>query len=265
MDSTILEIEHSAAIATLWLNRPALHNALNEALIDALTHALNALASDASVRVIVLAGRGASFCAGADLDWMRRAAGFSDAQNLADAQALATLLKTLYRCPKPVIARVHGAALAGGMGLVAACDIAIATPEARFGLSEVRLGLIPATIAPYVSEAIGLRAMRRYTLSAERLQADTAWRLGLIHEIVAPDMLDSSIAAVAQQLVQGAPGALAQSKKLLRAVADGSTSDDALLAETAALIARTRAGSEAREGLAAFFDKRRPAWQEEQD
>ncbi|MGL6071471.1 enoyl-CoA hydratase/isomerase family protein [Craterilacuibacter sp.] len=263
MQTSTLLIERKRHTATIWLNRPERHNALDEHVIRELTHSLQQLAGETAIRVIVLAGCGTSFCAGADLDWMRRAATFTATQNREDAQALATLLKTIYRSPKPVIARIHGAAMAGGMGLVAACDIAVATEQAVFGLSEVRLGLIPATIAPYVSEAIGLRAMRRYTLSAERISADKAWQLGLVHELVPADALDACIEKLAQQLALGAPQAIANSKSLLRQTAENSTADDSWLAETASLIAQTRTGAEAQEGLAAFFDKRRPAWQEE--
>lgn len=263
MNYTTLQIEQQGKVATLWLNRPELHNALNETLIAELTDAMQALGHDASVRVIVLAGRGKSFCAGADLDWMRRAASYGEQENLADARNLATLLKTIYRSAKPVIARIHGPAMAGGTGLAAVCDIAIATDAARFALTEVRLGLIPATIGPYVADAIGWRQARRYFLSAERISAETALRLGLIHERVSEDALDARVADIAGELAGGAPGALREAKQLLAELRDGSPWDDALLEHTAGRIAAIRTSDEAREGLAAFFEKRPPSWQQQ--
>lgn len=260
MTYSTLQIERAGKVATIWLNRPELHNAMNEALIADLTAALCALNHDDAVRVIVLAGRGKSFCSGADLDWMRRAAGFGQDENRADAERLATMLKTLYRSAKPTIARVHGAAMAGGMGLVAACDVAIATDAARFALSEVRLGLIPATIGPYVADAIGHRHARRYFLSAERLSATTALKLGLVHEVVADNALDARVAEVAGEIAKGGPLALAAAKELLATLREGTPYDDELLDETALRIAAIRATDEAREGLAAFFDKRLPSW-----
>ncbi|HJV07530.1 MAG TPA: enoyl-CoA hydratase/isomerase family protein [Chromobacteriaceae bacterium] len=259
---TTLEIEYQGYVATVWMNRPALHNAMNEALIAELTHAVRTLNDDTSVRVIVLAGRGKSFSAGADLDWMRRAAGYSQTENLADAQRLAEMLATLYRSKKPLIGRIHGPAMAGGTGLTAVCDIAIATDAARFALTEVRLGLIPATIGPYVADAIGPRQARRYFLSAERIDAATAARLGLVHEVVPADQLDPCIANLAAELAKGGPQALAASKDLLARLRQGSPWDDALLADTAQRIAAIRATDEAREGLAAFFEKRPANWLE---
>ncbi|RQO78353.1 enoyl-CoA hydratase [Aquitalea sp. FJL05] len=259
-----LQIEQQGKVATVWMNRPELHNAMNETLIAELTAAFKALQLDDSVRVIVLAGRGKSFSAGADLDWMRRAAGYSEAENLADAHHLAAMLKTIYRSKKPVIARIHGAAMAGGTGLTAVCDIAIATEHARFALTEVRLGLIPATIGPYVADAIGWRQARRYFLSAERIDAATAARIGLVHEVVAAEALDERIASIAAELALGAPQALSAAKDLLSVLHEASPWDDDLLNDTAGRIASIRVGQEAREGLAAFFDKRPPAWQQEQ-
>lgn len=259
-----VEISQAGHTATVWMNRPELHNALNETLIAELSAAFKALQLDDSVRVIVLAGRGNSFSAGADLDWMRRAAGYSEAENLADANKLAAMLKAIYRSKKPVIGRIHGAAMAGGTGLAAVCDVAIATPKARFALTEVRLGLIPATIGPYVADAIGWRQARRYFLSAERIDAATALGIGLVHEVVADERLDERIADIAAELAKGAPQALSAAKDLLAVLHEGSPWDDGLLADTAGRIASIRAGQEAREGLAAFFDKRPPAWQQEQ-
>ncbi|WP_230623627.1 enoyl-CoA hydratase/isomerase family protein [Chromobacterium violaceum] len=262
MSYTTLQIEQTGKVATVWLNRPELHNALNEVLIAELTEAMRQLNRNEAVRVIVLAGRGKSFCAGADLDWMRRAAGYSEAENLADAQKLAAMLKSVYRSAKPVIARIHGAAMAGGTGLAAVCDVAIATDAAKFALTEVRLGLVPATIGPYVADAIGPRQARRYFLSAERITAGTALKLGLIHELVSEELLDARVAEIAEELAKGAPGALREAKLLLAELREGSPWDDQLLERTAGRIASIRAGDEAREGLASFFDKRAPKWQE---
>src|SRR5574343_1056312 len=256
-----LELERNGPIATVWMNRPDLHNAFNETLIAELTRAFVVLDSDDSVRVVILAGRGPSFCAGADLAWMRRAADYSEEKNRADALALARMLKTLYRMQKPTIARVHGAAFGGGTGLTAACDMAIAADSATFALSEVRLGLIPATIGPYVADAIGWRQARRYFLSAERIDAATALRIGLVHEVVAEDALDSRIAEIAAELGKGAPHALTAAKELLGCLHDSSPLDDELLSDTAHRIAAIRITDEAREGLAAFFEKRPPSWQ----
>ncbi len=236
-----------------------MHNAFDETSIAELTHALVALERDDAVRAVVLLGHGKSFCAGADLNWMKRMAGFGEKENLADAMALATLLKTLYRLPKPTIARVHGAAYGGGVGLVACCDIAIAAQQATFALTEAKLGLIPATIGPYVVEAIGARAARRYFLTAERFEAAEAYRIGLVHDLVLIEELDARINELLGALVVAGPHAQAESKALLRAIAHRPI-DDAVSADTAARIARIRKSPEGREGVAAFLGKRRPAW-----
>jgi methylglutaconyl-CoA hydratase len=211
------------------------------------------------VRAIVLAGAGQSFCAGADLNWMKRMAGYSRAQNLADAQSLAEMLSALNEIPKPTIARVHGAAFGGGIGLVACCDIAIGTPDAVFALSEARLGLIPATISPYVVGAIGVRAARRLFLTAERFTAAEAFRMGLLHELAMPNELDARIDEVLGMLLKAGPSAQAECKALLRAVANRPV-DAALIAETAERIATVRASAEGKEGVAAFLAKRSAAW-----
>lgn len=224
-----LELERNGPIATVWMNRPDLHNAFNETLIAELTRAFVVLDGDDSVRVVILAGRGPSFCAGADLAWMRRAADYSEEKNRADALALARMLKTLYRMQKPTIARVHGAAFGGGTGLTAACDMAIAADSATFALSEVRLGLIPATIGPYVADAIGWRQARRYFLSAERIDAALARQLGLVHDISPAEQLDARIGKLVQELCKGAPAAQAEAKLLLADLRAGSPLDDALL------------------------------------
>ena len=259
MSEPNIVIERSGAVATLWLNRPDVHNAFDEHLIAGITDALRVVEADAGVRVVILAGRGKSFCAGGDLDWMRRMAAFSEAQNLEDAGRLAEVLRTLATLSKPTIARVHGAALAGGTGLVAACDIAVASSQASFGTTEVRLGLVPATISPYVIRAIGARAAQRYFLTGERIGADQALALGLVHELCTPEALDARIAELVAALLAGSPMALTASKRLIEAV-DQHPLDAALIADTCARIASARASADAREGIAAFFDKRKPHW-----
>lgn len=257
--SQLIEIERNGPVATLWLNRPDKHNAFDEHLIAAITAGLRTLADDAGVRVVVLAGRGRSFSAGGDLDWMRRAAGYGYEQNLADATALATMLRTLAELPKPTIARVHGAALGGGMGLVCACDIAVASDAAVFATSEVRFGLIPATIGPYVLRAIGVRQAQRYFQSAERIDAARAERIGLVHEVVGAASLDLKIDEIATALRNGGPAAQHAAKRFIADVADRPI-DATLIAGTAETIARIRATDEAREGLSAFLEKRGAAW-----
>lgn len=254
-----LEVADAAGIRTLWLNRPELHNAFDEALIAALTAAVEAAGADSAVRVVVLAGRGRSFCAGGDLNWMLRAAQHTPEQNLADARRLARLFQVVSECPKPVVARVHGNALAGGTGLVAACDLVVADTTARFGTTEVRIGLVPGTIAPYLVRAIGPRAASRYFLTGERFGAAEAHRLGLVHELCGPEELDAAVAKQVAALQAGGPESLRESKALLRHVT-GRALDAQLLDETAAWIARVRGTAEAAEGLTAFLAKRPPAW-----
>jgi methylglutaconyl-CoA hydratase len=256
---TTIEVAVGTGIAVVTLNRPEVHNAFNETLIAELTESLRGLGVDPAVRAVVLIGAGASFCAGADLNWMKKMAGFSRAQNLADAKALAAMLTTLNQLPKPTIARVHGAAFGGGVGLIACCDIAIGTPDAVFALSEARLGLIPATISPYVVEAIGARAARRLFLTGERFTAAEAFRLGLLHDLAVPAELDERIDDVLGLLVKAGPNAQAECKTLLRAVAQRPIDAD-LIAETAERIARVRASAEGKEGVAAFLAKRSAAW-----
>ncbi len=252
-------IESLDGIGTLWLNRPDLHNAFDDALIAEVTRGLNALARDPAVRVVLLAGKGKNFSAGADLGWMKRMAGYSTAQNEADALALATMLHTLNVLPKPTIALIQGAALGGGVGLAAACDMAIAAEDAVFALSETRLGLIPSVISPYVIAAIGVRASRRYMLTAERFDAPKALALGLVSAIVPGDQLMSEGARLADLLRQNGPRAVGEAKSLIAHVA-GRPNDAELRAETARRIARVRATPEGREGVAAFLEKRKPNW-----
>jgi methylglutaconyl-CoA hydratase len=211
------------------------------------------------VRAVVLAGNGPAFCAGADLNWMKRMAGYGYEQNLADAQALATMLKTLDRMRKPTLARVHGPAFAGGVGIVAACDIAIGVPEAKFCLSEAKLGLSPATISPYVVRAMGERMARRYFLTAEIFDASEARRIGLLTAVSPSEKLDGEIEEILGHLMQGGPQALAKIKDLIRAVSSGPV-DDAMIADTAKLIAEIRVSPEGREGIASFLEKRKPSW-----
>jgi methylglutaconyl-CoA hydratase len=251
--------EKRGAVAWVTLNRPEVRNAFDDALILKLIRVFAEVESDPEVRALVLAGAGPAFCAGADLNWMKRMAGYGYEQNLADARALAAMLKTLDRLPKPTIARVHGPAYAGGTGLVAACDIAIGTPRAEFALTEAKLGLSPATISPYVVRAIGARAARRYFLTAERFDADEAHRLGLLSAVVDPDVLDRTIDELLHHLLQGGPQALAAIKDLVRAVSRGPI-DDTMIEDTARRIAEIRVSSEGREGIAAFLEKRKTSW-----
>lgn len=254
-----LEITRDAGVATLWMNRPDVHNAFNEQLIAELTAACRELDADDSVRVMVLAGRGKSFSAGADLNWMRRAADASVEENLHDARKLAGMLRTLAEMQKPTIARVHGAALGGGMGLASACDICIAGEGAVFATSEVKFGIIPSAISPYVIRAIGARQAHRYFQTAERISAARAADLGLAHEAVPADQLDVTVHGVVTALLQGGPRSQAAAKDLIRAVADRPVSDE-VVEDTARRIATLRATPEAKEGLAAFLDKRPAAW-----
>lgn len=254
-----LEIELTGPVATLWMNRPELHNAFDETLIGELTAACLALDADQDVRVVVLAGRGKSFSAGADLNWMKRAANNGLDDNLNDARALARMLRTLAEMKKPTIARVQGAALGGGMGLAAACDIAVASSKAVFATSEVKFGIIPSAISPYVLRAIGARQAARYFQSAERISAERAREIALVHECVEAEQLDAKVQEIVDSLLQGGPLAQAAAKDLIRAVA-GQPVNETLVEETAHRIARLRATPEAREGIAAFLDKRSPAW-----
>ncbi len=254
-----LELEIQGQVATVWLNRPDVRNALDEVLLSEITQAITHLEQDDGVRVIILAGRGSVFCAGADLNWMKRMAAYSAEQNKNDAMGLATMLKTLKEVSKPTIARVHGAAFAGGMGLAAACDVVVAEPAAEFCLSEVRIGLIPSTISPYVIQALGIQAAKRYMLTAERLSAKEAHRLGFVQELCEEGMIDTSIAQIAKALIAGGPMALAQTKALMKSVVNRPL-DDELISQTAGLIAQVRASPEGREGIASFLEKRLPAW-----
>lgn len=255
-----LTLRQDGHVATVTLDRPEVRNAFNEDLIAELTAVFGQLAGDDAVRCVVLAANGPAFCAGADLNWMRRMAGYSREENLADAHGLAAMMHTLHSCPKPTIARVQGDVYAGGTGLVAACDIAVTVDSAFFCLSEVRLGLIPATISPYVVRAMGERAAHRYFLTAERFDAAEALRIGLVHQMVAPDQLDAAIAGLTSALVNASPAAVTSCKRLIAQVAGRDLTPE-LIAYTAGAIADSRATDDAREGVASFLGKRKPRWQ----
>jgi methylglutaconyl-CoA hydratase len=255
----MLLVDRNNGVARVTLDRPEVRNAFDDALIASLKKTFDELRDDRAVRAVVLAGNGPAFCAGADLNWMKRMAGYGYEQNLADAQALADMLAALDRLPKPTIARVHGPAFAGGTGLVAACDIAVGTPEAKFCFSEAKLGLSPATISPHVMRAIGERAARRYFLTAEVFDATEAERLGLLTLVVGKDGLDEAIDGLLGHLLAGGPEAMKEIKALIRAVANRPV-DDALAADTARRIAEIRVSPEGKEGIASFLEKRKPAW-----
>jgi len=256
-----LLLERAGPVARLRLNRPALHNAFDAGLIAALVSALEGLAGDDGVRVVVLEGAGASFSAGADLNWMRGMAAASEQENRDDSLALARLMRALDELPKPTIARVHGAAFGGGVGLVACCDIAIGAEGVKFGLTESRLGLLPAVISPYVIAAIGAREARRWFATAEVFDAAQAQRIGLLHEVVEPDALDAAVDRQIALLLKAGPIASAQAKSLVRDIA-WQRDRDAIDAANADLIAKLRVSPEGQEGLSAFLDKRAPGWAE---
>ena len=246
-------------VARITLSRPEVRNAFDDATIAELTQAFAAAGAAPQVRAIILDAQGSAFCAGADLNWMKRMAGYSDAENRADARALATMLNTIYTCPKPVIAQVQGDAYAGGMGLVAACDIVVVAEAVQFCLSEARLGLIPATIAPYVIRAMGEQAARRYFITAERFDARQALQIGFAHEVTAVSELAVTVDNLARGLAANSPNAVKECKRLVMDLA-GQPIDADLMADTADRIARIRASDEGREGVASFLEKRKPSW-----
>jgi len=257
--STALKISTQNGVHTITLSRPDVRNAFNDEVIAELKNAFLAVAQDAAVRCVVLAAEGPAFCAGADLNWMRRMADYTRAENLADAGELAAMLRAMHACPQPTIARVQGDVYAGGMGLVAACDMAVSVDTANYCLSEVKLGLIPATISPYVIRAMGARAAHRYFLTAERFNAAEAHRIGLVHEVVNADALDAKVAELTQALVSASPNAVRACKKLVQDVVERQI-NDALVAQTVAGIADIRASSEGKEGVQSFLQKRKPNW-----
>lgn len=255
-----LEIRRpSAAVAEVWLNRPEVRNAFNDGVVAELTAAFADFATDEALRVVVLGGRGKAFCAGADLGWMRAMAGYSWDENQADAARLAEMLWTVWRCPVPVIGRLHGDCYAGGVGLAAVCDVLVAADGMQFCLSEARLGLLPATIGPYVVRALGEQAARRYFVTAERFSAAEAKALGFVHECVAPEALDAKVAELVAAIAANGPQAVRACKRLVQDLS-GREIDAALRADTARRIADARAGAEGREGVSAFLGKRDPAW-----
>ncbi|HSB22629.1 MAG TPA: enoyl-CoA hydratase/isomerase family protein [Burkholderiaceae bacterium] len=258
--TTTLDITRDGAVARVFLNRPDVRNAFNDTVIAELTSAFRELGVDASVRAIVLGGHGKAFCAGGDLNWMRAMADYSWEQNRADAQALADMLWTLYTCPVPVVGRVHGDCYAGGVGLASVCDVLVAAEGMHFCLSEAKLGLLPATIGPYVVRALGQQASRRYFVTAERFSAAEAHRLGFVHELARPETIDATVEAIVQALVANGPAAVNASKRLVRDLA-GAPLTPELRADTARRIADIRASDEGREGVQAFLHKRKPSWQ----
>jgi methylglutaconyl-CoA hydratase len=259
MNYQTLDLSLAGPVATVTLNRPEVFNAFNEVAIAELEDCIQALGDRDELRVIVLAARGKCFSAGADLTWMRRMAELSHQANFDDAYRLATMLRTIYICPKPVIARVQGDAFGGGVGLISASDIAITVENASFSLSEVKLGLIPATVSPYVIRAIGARAARRYFITAERFGAVEAHRIGLVDEVVSADLLDPTIQSIIAAICQNGPHAVTKTKQLIHDI-DGRPVSEDVLEDTAERIAQVRASEEAREGVRAFLEKRSPTW-----
>ncbi|NGP53939.1 enoyl-CoA hydratase-related protein [Thioalkalivibrio sp. XN8] len=259
-DNVLLELDRRG-IATLTLNRPEVHNAFDAALVQRLTELLVAVKERGAARAVVLTGAGRSFSAGADLNWMRAMAACTEEENFEDALQLADLMALLNSMPLPTVARVNGHAYGGGVGLLACCDLVLASNEARFALSEVRLGLVPAVISPYVIAAIGERNARRLFLSGEAMNAKLARRVGLVHEIAKPNRLDAALEDQLGMLLRGGPVALRESKQLIATVTGHQLSaDDALKRRTAEIIAQLRGSAEGQEGLAAFLEKREPAW-----
>lgn len=258
---TELFVTERRAQGATWLSltRPEIHNAFDDRLIAGLTDELVELGRDREVRAVVLTGAGRSFSAGADLNWMRRTAAYGEAENLTDARALARLMTVLNELPKPTVARINGQALGGGVGLVACADIAVASEEALFGLTEVRLGIMPSVIGPYVIAAIGPRQARRLMLTGERIDAAEALRIGLVHEVVPAAGLDDAINRVLGELHKGGPRAIAEAKRLIHDLG-GRPIDAGASEETARRIARLRASAEGQDGIAAFLEKRKPGW-----
>ncbi len=255
---TTLKIE-TGALARVTLNRPDVRNAFNDDVIAEITQAFTQLGADPQVRAIVLAAEGAAFCAGADLNWMRRMADYTPAENLADAAKMAEMMRVIYACPKPTVARIQGDVYAGGIGLVACCDMAVSVASAKFCLSEVKLGLYPATISPYVVRAMGARAAHRYFLTAERFSAQEALRIGFVHEVVNAAELDAKVSELSQALLSVGPNAVRQCKALLQDVA-GREIEAALIERTVSAIGNVRASPEGREGVQSFLQKRKPNW-----
>lgn len=256
---TTLEMSIEGAVARIWLNRPELRNAFDDIVIAELTQAFVEAGAAPQVRAVVLGANGPAFCAGANLNWMKRMADYTRDENVADAGKLAAMLRTIADCPKPTIARVQGDVYAGGMGLVAACDMVVSVDTAWYCLSEVKIGLVPATISPYVIRAMGTRAAQRYFLTAERFTAAEAHRIGFVHEVATADALDAKVAEIVKALTSASPAAVRACKTLIADVA-GQDIDDALIAKTVQGIADIRASEEGREGVRSFLEKRKPGW-----
>ena len=259
MAHRLLEIEQRGAVRWVWLNRPEVRNAFNDALIGEISTAFADIEASPETRVVVIAARGEVFCAGADLNYMRAMAGYGHAENHADALKVARMFHAVHACSRPVLARVQGDAYGGGVGLAAACDIVIAADQVNFGLSEVRLGIVAATISPHLVRAMGARQAARFMLTAEKFDAARARSLGLVHEAVAAQELDHEVERQARVLLSCSPAALAATKKLLADTVEAPM-DDVLLAATAKCIADARVSPEGREGIAAFVEKRPPSW-----
>ena len=254
-----LHIAYDAGVARITLSQPEIRNAFSDVAIADITQAFLTVGERADVRAVVLAAEGPAFCAGADLNWMRRMADYTRDENRDDAGKLAEMLRVIYECPKPTIARVQGDVYAGGMGLVAACDIAVAATGVSFCLSEVKLGLIPATISPYVIKAMGEQAARRYFLTAEKFSAQEAHRIGFVHDVVGAEALDTHVQAIVQAIVTSSPHAVREAKVLVREIT-GKAIDSAMVVDTAERIAKVRASDQGREGVASFLEKRKPSW-----
>ncbi|MFG0642714.1 MULTISPECIES: enoyl-CoA hydratase/isomerase family protein [Delftia] len=259
MKTTALTLEFQGPLATITLTQPEVRNAFSDEVIADITHAFHAVGKRSDVRAVVLAAEGPAFCAGANLNWMRRMADYSRDENREDAGLLAEMLRVIYECPQPTIARVQGDVYAGGMGLVAACDMAVAAEGAGFCLSEVKIGLIPATISPYVIRAMGARAAHRYFLTGERFDAAEALRIGFVHRVVAADELDNAVDGLLKHLVSAGPAAARACKRLVIEVAEREINEQ-LIAATVEGIADIRASAEGKEGVQAFLQKRKPAW-----
>lgn len=254
----LIELRQDGPVLTVALNRPETHNAMSPALIEALTAVFHTLPTRDDIRVVVLTGNGRSFCAGADLNYMRAAADYDFAQNVADGEKIFDLVDAIDRCPKPIVGRINGAAIGGGVGLVAACDIAVAVDRAKFAFSEARLGIVPAVISPFVLAKIGAGNGRELFLTGERFNAQQAHAFGLVQHVVPEDDLDGKVAERVTQLLQAAPGAQAAAKELIRIVAHRPKAE--MREFTAKLIASRRASDEGREGMGAFLEKREPSW-----
>ena len=259
MKSPFLTVEATGSVATITLTQPDVRNAFSDAVIADITRAFEFVGAQASVRAVVLAAEGPAFCAGANLNWMRAMADYTREENLVDAGKLAEMLRVIYECPKPTIARVQGDVYAGGMGLVACCDMAVAANNAGFCLSEVKIGLIPATISPYVIRAMGPRASHRYFLTGERFDAAEALRIGFVHQVVEGDALDAAVDGLLKHLLSAGPAAVRACKKLVLDVAEREI-NAALIAATVEGIADIRASDEGREGVQSFLQKRKPSW-----